>query len=79
MFYHCDNLKNIEVPSGVQYIEEDCFRDSGVEEVTLPNTLRGINQHAFLGCNRLRTVWAEAGCRVNVRKYVRDGVEVRLK
>ena len=69
----------MEVPNGVEYIGVYCFRDSGVEEITLPCTLKGIGTDAFAYCPNLRTVWVEEGCTVDVRKFVGEKVEVRRK
>ena len=69
----------MEVPNGIEYIGSECFRDSGVEEIMLPGTLKGIGTDAFAHCPNLRTVWVEEGCALDVRKYVKNGVEVRRK
>ena len=46
-FMWCKNLNRLEIPNGVEYIGEQCFRDSGVEEITLPSTLKGIDKDMF--------------------------------
>ena len=46
-FAGCQNLKSVKISEGVEYIGEQCFYDSGVEEVVLPGTLREINEYAF--------------------------------
>ena len=78
-FWYCKNLKRVEIPNGIEQIGEECFCDSGVEEITLPGTLKGIGTDAFAHCPNLRTVWVEEGCALDVRKYVKHGVEVRRK
>lgn len=79
MFESCQNLKRVEIPSGVEYIGTECFMDSGIKKITLPDTLKKIGKDAFDDCPSLRTVWVEEGCTLNIRKYVGDGVEVRHK
>ena len=44
------NLRKIEVPNGVEHIGNECFKNSGVEEITLPHTLREVGQNAFKYC-----------------------------
>ena len=46
-FSWCENLKRIEIPSGVEYIGEKCFADSGIGEIMLPSTLKDIGEDAF--------------------------------
>ena len=45
----------------------------------LPSTLMEIDGLAFDGCSKLKTVWVEEGCALDVRKYVDQNVEVRCK
>ena len=63
----------------MEYIGEQCFYGSGVEEIVLPSTLREINEYVFWLCPKLRTVWIEDGCALDVWKYVGQNVEVRRK
>ena len=46
-FSWCENLKSVEIPSGVEYIGKNCFKNSGIEEITLPGTLREIDKDTF--------------------------------
>ena len=69
----------MEVPNGIEYIGSECFRDSGVEEIMLPATLREISKSTFTDCRKLKTVWVEEGCAVDVKQYVGDRVDVRNK
>jgi len=43
------HLKEIAIPEGVEEIEEAAFYDSGLSVVSLPSTLK-ILEEAFLGC-----------------------------
>ena len=61
-FLGCKNLKRIEIPNGVKYIGEKCFRSSGIEEIMLPKTLAYIDRNAFEDCEKLRTIYVEDGC-----------------
>ena len=55
------------------------FEGSGVEEVTLPSTLRHMSLHIFDGCCALRTVWMRDGCLVDVENFVGRNVRVLWK
>lgn len=63
----------------MQTIGERCFSGSGIEEITLPSTLRGMSENALAGCDSLKTVWVEKGCKIKAKKYVGKNVEVRKK
>ena len=78
-FKLCKNLKNVIIPSGVEFIGDWCFYGSGIEEITLPSTLEGTCGGVFYSCSGLKTVWMEEGCTLDVRKYVDKSVEVRYK
>lgn len=63
----------------MEHIGKECFEGSGIEEITLPSTLKEIGEDTFDCCFDLRTVWVGKDCTLDVRKYVEDGVEVRRK
>ena len=65
-FYHCHNLKRVEVQNGTECIGNECFRYSGVKQVTLPGTLREIGKGAFADCQSLGVVWVEEDCSVDI-------------
>lgn len=51
VFQNCTNLKNIVLPKSVnEYaIGESCFRDSGLESITLTSSVTSISRRAFEG------------------------------
>lgn len=51
------------------------FQESGLEEITLPSTLRKIGTATFGRCN-LKVVWVRNGCTANVRSNVNPRVLV---
>ena len=63
----------------MERIGEECFLYSGVEDVTLPNTLKEVSEDAFEGCRRLITVWVVEGCALDIGKCVGSNVEVHPK
>ena len=50
----------------LEKIGYDCFRNSGLEEITLPKTLKEINMWAFNDCTSLKTIYVEDGCEANL-------------
>lgn len=63
----------------MECIGEQCFSSSGIEEITLPRSLKEIGENAFKYCDRLKTIWLEEGCTLDIKKYVGNSVEVRSK
>lgn len=60
----------------MECVEGYCFNKSGIEEITLPSTLKEIHDDAFKNCNNLKTIWIEEGCTPDVRKYVGNSVDI---
>ena len=78
-FAGCENLEIVEIPNSVERIEEDCFKDTKIEELALPDALREMDENALRDCGRLRVVRAGRDCALDIGKYVRGPVEVRQK
>lgn len=55
-FENCKSIKRLEVPGSVDHIAYYAFKNSGVEEVIIGNSVRGIGEGAFSECSRLKTV-----------------------
>lgn len=49
-FEHCNALKALEIPEGVEYIG-DAFRSTSFAELKLPSTLVGLHKDAFVWCS----------------------------
>ena len=60
----------------MEMIENGCFYGSGIEEITLPGTVKEVGDGAFNDCNHLRVVWVEEGSTLNIRKCVDDNVVI---
>lgn len=55
-FGYCERLKNVEIPSCVEYIGERCFENIKIDEIVLPSALKEIGETAFEKCRKLRRV-----------------------
>ena len=55
-FYSCKKLKNINLPSELEYIESYCFAFTSLEQIVLPNYINRISEGCFYGCMQLRNV-----------------------
>ena len=75
-FESCKSLKSIEIPKGVECIGEYCFCDSGIEEVSLSNTLKEIGKEAFKGCENLKIVWVGDDFALDLANVVRGSVKI---
>ena len=64
LFYNCLSLASFTIPSGVVYIYEYAFANSGLRSITIPSNVLQLNASAFEGCPLLRTVTVEEGLRV---------------
>ena len=42
------------------------FEKSGIEEITLPSTLKKIDRRTFLGCSSLRKIYVKNGCQADL-------------
>ena len=62
-FYKCKNLKRVVFTdeSQLETIGNECFRSSGIEEITLPSKLKEIGDGAFYRCNNLK-IYMKDGC-----------------
>ena len=53
-FLHCDSIKCVFIPEGVESIEDCAFAFCGnLTSVRFPATLKSIGKQAFLSCRRL--------------------------
>lgn len=53
--YNLD-IESIDIPSGIEYIDEGAFWRSKIKHIKLPNTLKGIYQNAFRDCQNLEKI-----------------------
>ena len=50
----------------METIESGCFKNSGLEEITLPKALKDVGYNAFENCRNLRTIYVEDGCETDL-------------
>jgi len=55
-FNNCDSLKSVTLPSGLQYIRQKAFFESGLTEITIPMGVTHIEEKAFEDCTELVSV-----------------------
>lgn len=68
---------------GLEWLVADCkyhvkngiFFSSGLEEITLPSTLRDASGCVFDDCP-LRVVWVRSGCTADIRRCVDSSVQI---
>lgn len=56
MFFGCVNLRHIDIPEGVETLSQHCLSESGLTEITLPSTIKLINNRAIEKCPLLERV-----------------------
>lgn len=85
VFEKCKGVKRMEFLEGRKILGKDSdawnrlFRDSRVEEVVLPGTLKDMSPNLFRGSSSLKIVWVGNGCRINVSRLVNPQVRVWRK
>ena len=61
-FYMCSNLREINLPEGLESIGVHAFYEcSSLAKVTFPSTLKTIGGHAFSGCRKLKEITLPEG------------------
>lgn len=56
MFLNCRNLKQIDLPPDLEAIETEAFANTGLEEITLPESVKYLLTGAFSGCRALKKI-----------------------
>ena len=52
----CKNLRHVSLPEKLEYIGKQCFQESAVESVILPDPLQIIEDSTFRDCENLKHV-----------------------
>ena len=70
----CSSLKNIQLPDGLEDIGLRAFRESELESVVLPQSVRIVHQSAFCKCPNLKAVLLNEGLEVlGTDEYMDNG------
>ena len=56
IFVHCPLLTNAEIPEGVETLAPRVFKNSSIEEIRLPSTLKTIGYAAFSYAQKLQAI-----------------------
>ena len=74
VFCNCKNLENITLPEGLERIEYQCFQNSGLSGVVIPNSVTTLESSAFQDCKSLSSVTFQEGSRLqSVASYCFSG------
>ena len=49
-FYHCDSLKYVDLPEGLEEIRYNCFDLSGLTAIDLPESVQYLGDYALASC-----------------------------
>ena len=60
-FENCRELRNVQLPEGLEYIGRKCFCYSGIESIVFPSTLKTVSACAFQDCKELKSVTLNEG------------------
>ncbi len=55
-FDNCEDLKSVIIPEGVTRLASKAFRNSGLTEITIPNSVTSYGDQTFYNCNDLEKV-----------------------
>lgn len=56
VFSNCRSLKHITLPKQLRWIDSELFNSSGIESITIPNSVTQIGYWAFWGCENLKSL-----------------------
>ena len=57
-------LRKVVLPEGLESIGGGCFWESGLEEITIPKSVKVIERFAFLKCKSLKKMIFEKGSKL---------------
>ena len=77
-FYECEKLKSVSFQDGsrLEKIGAECFAESGLKEIVLPESVKEIGVKAFDSCKQLKNVQLNEGLEKLGEKIVINGKEV---
>ena len=60
-FWCCGGLRHISLQEGLEQLSDDCFYESGLEEITIPSSVTVIKDRVFFYCRNLRKIIFQEG------------------
>ena len=70
------DIRSVVPNPGLESLEGDAFYGSQFKKIHLPGSLRTIGKTSFCCCTRLRTVYVDGDCSVDVRAHVSGSVAI---
>ena len=75
-FEDCKNLKIIVLPEKMEYMGENCFKESALESMKLPFALKVIDKNAFCECENLKAVeFPKCLEKIGLDAFIQSGLE----
>lgn len=71
-FAGCTRLEKINIPEGIIEIGKSAFAWSGIKSINIPDSLFIIENYAFDGCNKLKSIYATRHNPLNIEENVFD-------
>ena len=68
-FENCRYLRQVTLNKGLETLgryDGMVFQNTGIEEITLPKTLKEVGSFAFVGARGLGAIYVEDGCEANI-------------
>ena len=69
-------LRSIILNDGLTVVEDQAFKNSTLQEISISATVSEIGNQAFYGCKALKTCYVRGDCSVNVGEHVKSSVVV---
>ena len=78
--YYQKDIKSFSIPTRITKINDDTFTHTGLESITIPDSVREIGIRAFTGCKNLKTVELPTGVELYMSVFSHSGLEsIELK
>lgn len=77
-FSGCTNLREVELPAGIDSIKTSAFNNSGITRLKLPEGVKYIGDYAFYGCRSLQETNLPESVE-HVGEYAYSGCQQSLK
>ena len=72
-FYHCDGLRDVALSDSLEYIDDNAFRNCGLEIISIPSKVKYIGENTFINNENLVSVYFNADSCLVMGKKREDG------